>query len=124
MSDAARLDAIEAQLGTITPGLWEVDRNHPFTDYLVGIFSPGAKKYVVQVENQEDVDDPTSDSDAVFIASAPDTIRELLTLARKQAAALERVEALAERWAGLDNSSVARSNRLRTLLAALGDGDE
>jgi hypothetical protein len=59
------------RLTAATPGPWNVDRNYPFTSDLVGIFAPNAEKYVLQVENQDDVDDPTSVSDAAFIAHSP-----------------------------------------------------
>ena len=52
-------------------------------------------------------------------------IHYLLDLARKQQAALAAVRELAERWAGLDNSPAARTNRLRALRAAItGEGGE
>jgi hypothetical protein len=91
MSDLTdRLDAIQAQLDTITPGAWSVDRNYPFTQDLVGIFAEGPRKYVVQVESQGNVDNPTTDEDAEFIASAPENTRFLLDLARKYVQREER----------------------------------
>jgi hypothetical protein len=99
MSDlTGRLDAIQAQLDAATQGAWSVDRNYPFTQDLVGIFADEERKYVLQVENQDDVDDPTSDADAEFIASSPENTRFLLDLARKEQAAIDAVTARLDEW--------------------------
>lgn len=121
MTTTARLDAIEAQLGTITPGPWEardwttVDIDGAPVHCEVRIWSGNA--FVAGVLEGQD-------PDAVFIAAAPDTIRELLTLARKQAAALERVVVLADVIAEGASHSLLNKVIARSIRAALGDGDE
>lgn len=94
---AARLDAITAQLGTITPGPWE---HEPYGgqnqngDYAGGNIFDGHGEYLIS---------EVSDKDGAFIASAPETVHYLLTLARKQAAALERVEKVRQELFDLSN---------------------
>jgi hypothetical protein len=83
----ALLAPIRERADKATEGPWEVDRNTPFTSDLVGIFAPARKHYILQVENQDDVDDPTSDEDIKFLAAARTDIPRLL-------AALDAVLAL------------------------------
>ena len=78
----ALLEPIQNRLHAATPGPWNVDRNFPFTSDLVGIFAPNSKKYVLQVEDQDDVDDPTSAADAAFIAHSPTDQARLLAAVR------------------------------------------
>ena len=86
------LDQIQARADKATAGPWEVDRNHPFSSDIVGIYSSGAKKYVVMV----DEDDPTTDAEANFIAHAREDIPALLAMVREQRAVIERVRELAD----------------------------
>lgn len=108
MTDATTLLAgIKTRAEKATEGPWEVDRNHPFTSDLVGIFAPGPKHYILQVENQDDVDDPTSDEDIQFLAAARTDVPRLV-------AAIEAVAGLHKpetRWMPYDGAEVSYGTR-------------
>ena len=114
-----RLDAIEARKNAATPGPWE-----PMKAGLLGT-------RVVHVEGEwEDLipDEFVTlvtpalrkPADAVFIAHAPQDITDLLDLARKQQAAIDRVESLAKY---LDSLADGDKHYARLIRAAItGEG--
>jgi hypothetical protein len=89
--DGDQLAAIEARTQAATDGPWEVDRNYPFSSDLVGIFAQDAKKYVLEVAGQGEVNDPTTSADANFIAHARTDVPALIAMVREQRAALDLI---------------------------------
>ncbi|GLU58596.1 hypothetical protein [Paenarthrobacter ureafaciens] len=119
MSDVpSLLQPLKDRLAKITPGPWQVDRNYPFSQDLVGIFAKDEQRYVLQVENQDDVDDPTCDEDADFIAHAPTDQAKLI-------AAVEAITTLHKperRWMPYEGAGISFDTEAEAL-AALEDVD-
>lgn len=74
------LDDLERTARAATPGIWEVDRNTPFSDDIMGIFQPDYRRYVVHLDGSFHRDArPVSDEDAEYIAAArPEVVLELI----------------------------------------------
>jgi hypothetical protein len=97
-----RLDAITARLASATNlGLWETTRANDVVIYDPNGF--GAYRRIAHAEVRDD---------AKFIANARADVAYLLDLARKQAAALERVERLAIGWTLRGESDMEFSKRI------------
>ena len=116
MSINERLDAIEARKNAATPGPWN----------LLPSQFPNAEQ-VTHYNAQsgfagftEQIADNVAPNDAEFIAHAPEDVAYLLVLARKQQAALERVEAIASEYMADYNSGIEiHYADLETLRAAI-----
>jgi hypothetical protein len=78
--DKERLEELKKLCEDATPGPWEVDTNEPFTNDMVGVFSPTAKMYAVLFRDQETEDDAeiVSPSDAALIAASRTALPELI----------------------------------------------
>jgi len=94
-----RLDAITARLDAATPGPWFqhqdwIDMGVPDASHTISSDPKPYGKFIASVGLQYDV----KHGNANLVAHAPEDVAYLLALARKQAAALERVESLAKAW--------------------------
>jgi hypothetical protein len=119
-----RLDAIHAQLDAATPGPWKVRECTPCTErgrLEVDVWDEAGTQKVTGWCDDDEFHRP----DAEFIAAAPENVRYLLDLARKQQAQLDAVRALTDQWNARGESDMAFSKTIpdeNISIALLTDG--